>query len=304
MQMHQGGLSKQDTYRAITDKIIAAIERGVGDYRMPWHRSGPAVSRPMNAATGKPYQGANVIALWADAALRCFGSGYWATYKQWSGLGAQVRGGSKGAPIVFFKAIEAESEEGEDQGESKIRLVARTSWVFNADQVEGWTAPVPEKGSEIEIRKRAEAFIAATRADIRYGGNHAYYDVPGDYIALPHSEQFLATETSSATEGFYSVHLHELIHWSGAGHRLARELRTRFGDEAYAMEELTAEFGAAFLCADLEIANEPRLDHACYVSSWLKVLKQDQRALFTAANKASAAAAYLMFVTGNASRAT
>ena len=115
----------------------------------------------------------------------------------------------------------------------------------------------------------------------------------GDYIAVPHAEQFVATETSSATEGYYSVMLHELTHWTGAATRLARNLRVRFGDEAYAMEELVAEFGAAFLCADLGIANEPRLDHAAYISSWVKVLSKDRTALFTAANKASVATTYL-----------
>jgi antirestriction protein ArdC len=104
---------------------------------------------------------------------------------------------------------------------------------------------------------------------------------------------FVATETSSATEAYYSVILHELTHWTGAANRLARNLRARFGDEAYAMEELIAEFSAAFLCADLGIANEPRLDHAAYVSSWLKALSKDRTAQFTAANKASVAATYL-----------
>jgi antirestriction protein ArdC len=290
-------LSKRDTYQTITDKIVTAIEAGVGDYRMPWHRHGPTISRPLNAVTGKTYQGVNVIALWADATAKHFGSGYWATYRQWGQLGAQVRKGTKGSPIVFFKAIGQANDEREDGEDPKPRLIARTSWVFNSDQVDGWAAPKPEKRSEVEIRENVEAFIAATRADIRYGGDRAYYDVPGDYVALPPAEQFVATETSSATEGFYSVHLHELIHWSGAGHRLDRVLRSRFGDEAYAMEELVAEFGAAFLCADLHIANEPRLDHACYVATWLKVLNGDRTALFTAANKANAAAAYLSFIT-------
>jgi antirestriction protein ArdC len=289
-------LSKRDTYQTITEKIVAAIEAGVGDYRMPWHRHGPTISRPLNAATGKTYQGVNVIALWADATAKHFGSGYWATYRQWSELGAQVRKGTKGSPIVFFKAIDRAEDEREDGEDPKPRLIARTSWVFNSEQVDGWTAPASKKRSEVEVREHVEAFIAATRADIRYGGDRAYYDVPGDYIALPPAEQFVATETSSATEGFYSVHLHELVHWSGAKHRLDRMLRSRFGDEAYATEELVAEFGAAFLCADLHIANEPRLDHACYVSSWLKVLNGDRTALFTAANKANAAAAYVTFL--------
>jgi antirestriction protein ArdC len=291
-------LSTRDTHHTITEKIVTAIEAGVGDYRMPWHRTGVSVSRPVNAATGKSYQGVNVVALWADASLKHFNSGHWATYRQWGQLGAQVRKGAKGSPIVFFRTIEPQEREEGKEPDAKPRLVARTSWVFNAEQVEGWTPPKPERRSEVEVRAHVEAFLAATRADIRYGGDQAFYHVPGDYIAVPYPDQFGATETSSATECFYSVNLHELVHWSGAGHRLARVLRGRFGDEAYAMEELIAEFGAAFLCADLQIANEPRLDHACYVSSWLKVLKQDRNALFTAANKASAAAAYLGFLNG------
>jgi antirestriction protein ArdC len=291
-------LSKRDTHHTITEKIVAAIEAGVGDYRMPWHRHGPSVSRPVNAATGKPYQGVNVLALWAEATMRSFGSGHWATYRQWQDLGAQVRKGARGSPIVFFKAVEPEAAKGAEEEDTKPRLVARTSWVFNAEQVDGWTTPKPIVRNEVEVREHVDAFLAATRADIRYGGDMAFYDVSGDFIAVPHPDQFVATETSSATEGFYSVNLHELVHWTGAKHRLARALRTRFGDDAYAMEELIAEFGAAFLCADLNIANEPRLDHACYVVSWLKVLKSDRTALFTAANKANAATGYLSFVAG------
>jgi antirestriction protein ArdC len=203
--------------------------------------------------------------------------------------------------IVFYKAIEPNPEEQkEGEGEPRPKLMARVSWVFNADQVEGWAPPKPESLSQVEIRSDVETFCAATRADIRYGGDRAYYHMPGDYIAMPYPEQFVATDTSSATECFYSVKLHELIHWTGAESRLDRSLSARFGDHAYAMEELVAEFGAAFLCADLHIANEPRLDHACYVSSWLSVLNRDRTALFTAANKASASAAYLQFMTAGA----
>jgi antirestriction protein ArdC len=290
-------LSKRDSHQTITEKIVAAIEAGVGDYRMPWHRHGPTVTRPQNPATGKPYQGVNVVALWADATLRSFSSGHWATYRQWQKLGAQVRKGSKGSPIVFFKALEPE-DGGEQESDTKPRLIARTSWVFNAEQVEGWIPPGLPKRNEVEVRTHVDAFIGGTRADIRYVGDRAFYDVVEDYIGVPHPDQFVATETSSATEGFYSVNLHELIHWTGAPHRLARALRARFGDDAYAMEELVAEFGAAFLCADLDLANEPRLDHACYVASWLRVLKSDRTAVFTAANKANVAIGYLALLTG------
>ncbi len=285
-------LSRRDVHCAITDKIVAAVEAGAGDYCMPWHRT---VTRPVNAFTGKVYHGVNVLALWATAATRGFRSGHWATYRQWRELDAQVRKGERGAVIVFYKTVPPEKGDQDDDNEKagQPRLIARASWAFNADQVEGWTPPPSQQRSEVEIRDHVEAFIKATRADIRHGGDIACYDPVGDYIAVPHSEQFVATETSSATEGYYSVVLHELTHWTGAASRLARNLRARFGDEAYAMEELIAELGAAFLCADLGIANEPRLDHAAYVSSWLKILSKDRTALFTAANKASVAATYL-----------
>jgi len=291
--MNEVVLSRRDVHCAITDKIVAAVEAGAIEFCMPWHRT---LTRPVNASTGKAYHGVNVVALWAAATVQGFRSGYWATYRQWRGLDAQVRKDERGTVIVFYKTVEPEKKdqkEGDKQAAEKPRLIARASWAFNADQVEGWTPPEPPQRTEVEIREQVEAFIAATRADIRYGGDVACYDWLGDYIAVPHPTQFFATKTSTATEGYYSVVLHELTHWSGAAGRLARNLRTRFGDEAYAMEELIAEFGAAFLCADLGIANEPRLDHASYVSSWLKVLNRDRTALFTAANKASVAATYL-----------
>jgi antirestriction protein ArdC len=290
--MSEEVLSRRDVHCAITDKIVAAIEAGVDDYCMPWHQT---VTRPVNAFTGKNYHGVNVLALWATAATRGFRSKHWATYRQWRELDAQVRKSERGAVVVFYKPAQPVKEDqgGDKENAGQSKLIARASWAFNAEQVDGWTAPTPQPRSEVEIREHVEAFIASTHADIRHGGDMACYDPVGDYIAVPHSEKFVATETSSATEGYYSVVLHELTHWTGAASRLARNLRARFGDEAYAMEELIAEFGAAFLCADLGIANEPRLDHAAYVSSWLKVLSKDRTALFTAANKASVAATYL-----------
>lgn len=287
-------LSRRDVYHAITDKIAAAIEAGAGEYRMPWHQG---IGRPCNACTGMPYHGVNVVALWDAANARGFQSGHWATYRQWHSIGAQVRKAERGSVVVFFKSVPAVPTEGTED-DAKTRFVARASWVFNGDQVEGWHPPVPESRSAVEIREHVEAFITKTRADIRHGGEAAFYDWRDDYIAVPAPEQFVATETSSATEGYYSVVLHELTHWTGAAHRLARNLRVRFGDHAYAMEELIAELGAAFLCADLHIANEPRLDHASYASSWLRVLSEDRTALFSAASKASVATTYLLDLGG------
>jgi len=291
--------SKLDVYQAITDKIIAAIEAGAPEYHMPWHRSQASVTRPVNALTGSQYRGVNVLSLWADAMFRDYETGYWATYRQWKSLGAQVRKDSRGSMIVFYKLPDTgpdrpaceEAVEGEEKARS--RLIARASWVFNASQVDGWTLPEAPRPNKVQVLANVEAFIETTKARIKYGGDHCCYSPLSDLIQMVEREYFVDTEFSSATESFYAVHLHELIHWTGHSSRLDRQLRNRFGDDFYAMEELIAELGAAFLCADLGITNEPREDHAAYLRSWLYVLKQDRKALFTAGSKATAAAEFL-----------
>jgi antirestriction protein ArdC len=301
--------SKKDVYRSITEKIIAAMEAGAPECHMPWHRSQAGVSRPINALTKKPYRGVNVLSLWADAMFRDYAIGYWATYRQWATLGAQVRKDSRGSIIVFYKRPDTapdlperkESIEGEER--SKSRLIARASWVFNAAQVDGWTPPEVPRPNKAEVLANVEAFITATKARIKYGGDHCCYSPLADMIQMVEREYFVDTEFSSATESFYAVHLHELVHWTGHSSRLDRQLRNRFGDDFYAMEELVAELGAAFLCADLGITNEPRQDHASYIRSWLFVLKQDTKALFAAASRASAASEYLASLVAFAARA-
>jgi antirestriction protein ArdC len=289
--------SRFDVHRVITEKIIAAMEVGAPDCQMPWHRASAGVTRPMNAVTGKPYRGVNVLALWADALLSGYESGYWATYRQWRTAGAQVRKGSTGSVIVFYKREEIPSDKNNRNAredlEPETRLIARASWVFNSDQVDGWSAPEIPRPDEARVLGQVEAFIAATGAIIQHGGDACCYRPPLDRIDMVERDRFLGSEWSTPTESYYAILLHELVHWTGHATRLARDLCNRFGDEAYAMEELVAELGAAFLCADLGITNEPRLDHAAYIRSWLRVLKQDRKALFAASSKASAAAEYL-----------
>lgn len=110
---------------------------------------------------------------------------------------------------------------------------------------------------------------------------------------MPDRYRFIDTKSGTATEAWYATLLHELTHWAGASHRLDRQFGERFGDDAYAMEELVAELGAAFLCGDLGITAEPRADHAAYIDSWLRILKGDRKAIFTAASAANKAAEYL-----------
>lgn len=282
-------VSRFDVYARVTDEIIKAIEAGAGAYRMPWHHAG---SLPRNAGTKLPYQGVNLIALGSAARVHSFQSPYWATYRQWNKLGAQVRRGEKASVIVFFKREEADQADDND-GEERNRVVMRGAFVFNANQIDGWSEEEETQGETIEHLHAVDEFIGSLGATIRYGGDAAYYHKPLDKIHIPDRRQFAGTNARTAAEAFYSVLLHELMHWSGHPKRLNRDLSGRFGTSAYAMEELIAEFGAAFLCADLGISVHPRRDHAAYVSSWLLVLRRQKTALATAAGTATIACNYL-----------
>jgi antirestriction protein ArdC len=289
--------TKFNVYHAITEKIVAAIEAGAGTFTMPWHRGRTAAFMPINAMTEAPYRGVNVILLWADAMAKGFGAGHWASYRQWKSLGAQVRAGEKGSMIVFFKKAEP-SDEKQDEERAPLRFIARASHVFNVAQVDGWQAPMPEWRSDFEINQEVEAFVQATNAEVRHGFDSALYRPREDRIEMPAPEQFFGTDTRTGTEAYYSVLLHELTHWSGAAHRLNRQFGERFGDRAYAFEELVAELGAAFLCAAFGVANEPRDDHVAYLSSWLEILDRDYKAIFTAASQAQQAVEYLHKLAG------
>lgn len=279
---------RADIYQTITDRIVAAIEAGAGDWKMPWHaQDGGAAVMPTNAASGRAYRGINVVMLWAAAHAAGYPSGVWATYKQWAGLGAQVRKGEKAAPVVFWKMLDDDEADDQDEDGKAARFVARGFHVFNAAQVDGFEAPALPRLPEPLRIDHAEAFFAATGADIRQGGNRAFYSPGNDYIQMP---PFPAFRDPVA---YYATLAHEATHWTGHTDRCARDLKGRFGTGAYAAEELIAELGAAFLCADLALASEPRPDHAAYVASWLKVLKGDKRAIFTAAAQAQKAADWL-----------
>jgi antirestriction protein ArdC len=287
-----------DIHQHITDRIIAAIERGAGEFRLPWHRSAGNIMRPVNIASKKAYRGVNVLALWATAEEKAYTSGVWGTYRQWSEAGAQIRKGEKSAYVVFYKEITVAADGGNSE-ETGTRLFARATPVFAAEQVDGWTPPtIDAPAIVITPIEQAEAFVTATGAAITHGGSRAFYRPSTDSIQLPPRDAFIGTATSSPAETYYSTLLHELTHWAGHETRCNRQLGKRFGDDAYAMEELVAELGAAFLCADLQITDEPRVDHAQYLGHWLTVLKADKKAIFTAASKASEAATFLAALQG------
>lgn len=283
-------MRSNELYERVTKHIVTAIEAGAGDFKMPWHKWGQGTGAPINAITGRPYRGLNVLLLWAASELGGYSSGRWATYRQWSAAGAQVRKGEKATTILFWKSASAQGgDDGDDDQRSNgPTFLARTFHVFNSSQVDD--APEPDAKSGLSAEERvaaAEVFFRRCGSAIEYGGDQAFYMPSKDKICVPCFEQF------RDSVGFYSVLGHEHIHWTGAEHRLNRDLTGRFGSDSYALEELIAELGSAFICAHLGLAVEPRPDHARYISSWLRVLKGDARAILTVSSKAQAAADYL-----------
>ncbi|MFA7253927.1 MAG: zincin-like metallopeptidase domain-containing protein [Patescibacteria group bacterium] len=285
-------MSRTDVYETVTNAIASAIEKGFSReaFEMPWHGMSDI---PQNASTQKRYRGINVPLLWITQLDRGFKSGIWATYKQWAELGAQVRKGEKSTQIIFWKQFETEQNE-EAEEENKIRMFARYSQVFNADQVDGFTLPEAAKPAEIDQIEACTNFLNATGAIVEHGGARAYYDLISDKIHLPQKSLFCATKHSTATENYYSTLLHELTHWSGATIRLNRFNINNCADKKdYAFEELVAELGAAILCASLGVTSTPRPDHAHYIGSWLKALGNDKKFIFAAASAAQKAVDYL-----------
>lgn len=282
-------LKREDIYTRITNEIIKAIEAGVCDFRMPWHQFASR-GLPRNAVTQSYYHGVNTLTLWCTSYLRGYTSAHWASYRQWKSLGAQVRKGERSSPIIFYKKQEPKKEEDD---KDKARLVICSSLVFCADQVEGWKKEEPPLMDHTRQIEAMDAFINSLGATVRYGGDVAAYSRAFDRIDMPERKRFKDTETSSATDSFYSTLLHEHIHWTGHPKRLARDLTGRFGTSAYAMEELVAELGAAYLCAELGLSTSPRHDHAAYIRSWLHVLKEEKTAIITASSSAMGACRYL-----------
>jgi antirestriction protein ArdC len=203
-----------DIHQHITDKIVSAIERGAGDFRLPWHRSAGGIMRPVNVASKKPYRGINVVALWAYAEESGLQLGVWGTYRQWSEAGARVRKGEKAAFVVFYKELEFAGETETSDAETITRLFARATPVFAAEQVDGYQPPVIDgpPATVITPIERAEAFVAATGASISHGGGRAFYRPATHSIQMPPREAFIGSPTSTPAEAYYSTILHELTH--------------------------------------------------------------------------------------------
>jgi antirestriction protein ArdC len=280
----------QDVYTRVTSQIINAIEQGVSNWRMPWHTSGKFAFSPVNVTSKKPYRGINTVCLWAASQAKGYERGEWATYQQWHERGAQVRKGEKATLVVFWKFANdaAETDDGEmPKGGSRL-LFTRGYSVFNAAQVDGYT---PKADAETPIEQRieqAEQFFCGINARVVHQGNRAFYSPDADTITLPPFAAFFTAMD------YYSTRAHETGHWTSRANRCDRELGKRFGDSAYSVEELIAELTAAFTLAHLGLSSTAREDHAQYIASWLRVLKADKRAIFTAASKAQQAADYMI----------
>ncbi|WP_296201374.1 zincin-like metallopeptidase domain-containing protein [uncultured Hyphomicrobium sp.] len=282
---------KRDLHAEITDKIIAAIESNPGEPQMPWRKSGRPLWLPENALTHNRYNGINVVVLWVAAEMRGFTSPVFATYRQWQELGAQVTKGAKAETVVVYKEYSTRPDPDNPDDDGK-RYLARASHVFNVADVDGYAQPdAPEPLGAIERHAAADRFIAATGARFEYGGDRAYYRPSSDHIQMPDENLFCGTATMGRDESWFAVALHELIHWTGPAHRCNRD--SEHTRETYAFEELVAEIGSAMLCAELGISQDVRADHAQYVNNWLTILKNDDRAIFFAAAKASQAVTYL-----------
>jgi antirestriction protein ArdC len=284
-------------YQTVTDRIVAMLEAGTPPWQRSWSVGQPTISgpivRPLRAC-GKPYTGANVINLWAAGMMRGFRSRYWMTYKGAKEAGGNVRKGAK-SELAFYVGKHTVEAKEPDQDDKTVSFM-RAYCVFNCDEIEGLPArfyateaPAPiEPAAPTHARNgEVDTFVSNLNASIAHGGDRAYYMPSMDAVRMPHLEQF------DSAESYYATLLHELTHWTSHETRCPRPLGARFGDDAYAAEELVAELGAAFLCADLGVTNEPRADHASYIASWIRVLKADNRAIFRAASLAEKAATFM-----------
>jgi antirestriction protein ArdC len=292
--------NQRDVYARVTAQIINAIEQGVGTWRMPWHTSGRYAFSPINVASKKPYRGINTVCLWAAAQAKGYERSEWATYQQWQDKGAQVRKGERATLVVFWKFANESGESQENGAESSAGrsrlLFTRGYSVFNSAQVDGYKPKADADATMPERIAHAEAFFGAIGADLLHGGNQAFYAPATDHIQMPPFAAF------AETVAFYSTLAHEHTHWTATAARCDRQLGKRFGDNAYAAEELIAEVGAAFTCAHLGLSTEPREDHSQYLASWLRVLKADSRAIFTAASKAQQATDWMIARAGESAR--
>ncbi|MBR2691764.1 MAG: DUF1738 domain-containing protein [Aquamicrobium sp.] len=273
-----------ELYKQVTDNIIAQLEKGAIPWARPWSLDAVPVAVPHNAASGRRYNGINILLLWGSQQQHEYPSHGWMTFNQARELGANVRKGEKHTKVLFVKQIEKEDED----GEARTVTIPKIHMVFNVGQIEN----LPEKYRQPEPIIPADdafhdlmRFANLTGIEVECHHRHAAYSLTRDVVEMPPFGAF------PDAKDFTGTLMHELTHASGAAHRLNREYGKRFGDQQYAREELVAELGSAFLCAERGI--DPTFRSAGYIDHWLGILKADNRAIFTAASHASKAVEYL-----------
>lgn len=270
-------MARRDLYQEVTDRIIEALEAGTAPWIKPWKVDGKAVDfgMPRNGASQRAYSGVNVLLCHLSAMTAGYTSQEWFTFNQAKKLGAHVRKGEKSTTLVFFKQITITEEEDGEEVKKRIPLLRHFN-VFNREQIEDlpeskWEAPEP-----VEMPELVEGLVEEHGMDVRWNGRQASWNPATDIINLPRPEQFVDDGALVSTA------LHEMTHWTGP--RLERDMDGRFGDESYAAEELVAEIGSAFGCAEMGV--EGMLQHPEYIAHWIKVLKNDKKAVFTASARA------------------
>jgi len=278
---------KRDLYAEVSARIVAELEAGAAPWIKPWAAT-PGANTPCNAVTNRPYSGCNVVLLWMAQA-----AGYrtprYLTFKQSLDLGGHVRKGERGTKVYFVKQLEVK-EDADNNSPTRLVPMMREYTVFNVGQCEGLPESVTA-GKAARVRNPdarddlADQFLLSTGADLREGHGEAYYVPSRDFICMPAFEAF------KGADQFYNVAFHELTHWTAHSSRLDRDLKNRFGSRNYAAEELVAELGAAFLCAEFGFDGDLR--HAGYIGHWIELLRADKRAFFTACSQASKAADFL-----------
>lgn len=290
--------SRRDIHQHVTDIIMEQLEADTAPWHKPWTGGDPTPFRlPVNSKTGKAYQGINILLLWGASLNGEYNSHEWGSFKQWNEKKEAIRKGEKGSVIVYYDTFEKEVD-----GQIEKIPFLKSSVVFNRCQLASYDPEniiVPETKPLVERLEHVETFVANTGAIIRHKGNKAMYRPSTDEIHMPPMKRFVDTEFATATEHYYAVMGHELIHMTGSEKRLNRKFGKRFADHDYAVEELVAELGAAFLCAELEITNVPKQNHAAYLANWLGVLKENKYAIISAASYASKAVDYLHWLQPN-----
>lgn len=284
-----------DIYTRITDKIVEDLSKGVRPWMKPWHAANTngSITRPLRH-NGQPYSGMNVLLLWSEGMARGFPSPMWMTFKQALELGAAVRKGESGTTVVFASRFtKSETDGAGGEVEREIPFLKAYS-VFNIEQIDGlpdhYYYPSAATLDPVERIEHADRYFRNTGAVVRHGGNQAFFAPGMDLIQMPPFEAF------KDAASYYGILSHEATHWTAPSHRVGRDLSRYAKDKSErAREELIAELGSCFLCADLGIAPElePRPDHAAYLQMWLRVLSDDKRAIFQAAAHAQRAVAYL-----------